>query len=125
MRKKYDLPFILAISKISGIGVFTTNHLKKGDNVNFPGRNRLIDKRQFLRLPKKQRDWISNHCIPNDSGYRNVPVDGISTEFFLNNSSTPNMGLKGEDWITLRSIKAGEEMTINYNDCGIDCGPLK
>ncbi len=56
---------------------------------------------------------------PEVDGYYYVPsysINEIGIGYYLNHSSNPNMGEKngGEDFMALRDIEIGEELTVDY-----------
>jgi SET domain-containing protein len=69
--------------------------------------------------PEEAKRIVRDFCALQDGIYF-VPdygIDAIDKSYFLNHSDTPNMtALKdGEAFIAARDIKAGEELTANYN----------
>ena len=43
-------------------------------------------------------------------------VQFLDVSLFINHSSTPNVGTTdGETFVTLKTIKAGEELLVDYN----------
>jgi len=104
MREYKPLPSSLTVkeSPIEGLGVFATKDIRKGMNLGVT--HRIIDPGLF---PK--------------AGYLTVNFGG-----FYNHADLPNCfereirtkqrGLVGFELITVRGIKEGEEITVNYRE---------
>jgi len=109
-------------SKIEGVGVFAVREIPKGKNP-FLGTKKqawrrfqiselknlgkeilpLID--SFFVIHKNGSVWISESCL-----------SGMDISYYLNNSKKPNIKTidDGENFVTLRKIKKGEELTVAY-----------
>ena len=103
-------------TKNKGRGVFTRDAIKK---------NTVIEIAPVLVLPQNERAWIDNSVLYNY--YFLWGDDDLLTGICLgygsiyNHSYKPNMMYEADyaaekiTFITLRNIKAGEELTMNYN----------
>lgn len=115
----------IASSKISGIGVLATREIPKGKNP-FLG----IQKKQWVKLQTHELKNIDKNIfsmiddffvIEKDQSVY-IPKDGLNgmdISFFLNNSKKPNLKIKYDkesvtQFVTLRKIKKGEELTVSY-----------
>jgi len=113
-------------SKIEGVGVFAVREIPKG-NDPFLG----IKQKQWIKfmtddlkgIDKSIFNMIDNFFVieKDDSVY--IPKDGlngIDVSFFVNNSKKPNLKIMGNgkesatQFIALRKIKKGEELTVSY-----------
>ena len=92
---------ILKPSKTHGVGVFTTEGIKK--NMQPP----LFEKNDWKRK-KRCVGYQRRYCT---SKWAPMNYHRMSIGWYLNHSNTPNISseMKG-----LRYIKAGEELTIDY-----------
>ena len=108
-------------SRRGGVGVFAIRNIATGAPI-FPDDNGKIvwvNKRKLDGLPPPVRHLYDDFCIIQDGGR----VYGCPTSFnrltvswFLNSSSRPNVGCdKHYRFFALRDIKAGEELTVDYN----------
>lgn len=109
-------------SKIHGVGVIAIRNISKGVNP-FPGVHRVkwhgLEKRELAHLPPKivkllygffaiqgKKLWIP------ESG-----LTGMDMSFYMNTSKKPNVRIlgDGDKFRTMRKIKAGEELTVDYD----------
>ena len=112
----------LGASHVHGVGVFAIRRIPKGIN---PLISRIRYKEvQFSReeikhLPRSVKKLLDIFCYFKD-GVMHVPEIGLNAmdmALYLNHSMTPNVRyLKGGAFETLRSIRSGEEITMNYDD---------
>lgn len=106
-------------SPIHGVGLFALRDIPKGTD---PFVNSLSDK--YIELTMEEMDSLN-------PGVRKLVHDMSSLEdnkyyvhaygfniihplFFINHSKKPNMVTKGLRFITTRTIKEGEELTVDY-----------
>lgn len=130
MRKKAFLNALrdvytrLGVTK-HGVGVIAIRAIPKGTDV-FKNSDPCGD---VLKIPKEDLDrfdapdeakkMVRDFCALQDGVYF-VPdygIDAITKFYYLNHSKKPNMFTpdKGETFITARDIKAGEELTADYD----------
>jgi SET domain-containing protein len=108
-------------SRRGGVGVFAIRNIAKGTQI-FSGDNDKIvwvNKRNFKRLPPEVRRLYDDFCIIKHSGRTyGCPTNfnRLTPSWYLNSSSKPNVGCdKHYRFFALRDIKAGEELTVDYN----------
>ena len=116
---------MLKPSAIAGIGVFSIRDIPKGCREMFskpsPDDKWIpIDRNEVNSLSKQARDLIENYCLYDDAHYF-VPAEGfkkIDLSLFLNHSDQPNIISidHGEFFETLREIRLGEELLIDYGE---------
>ena len=99
-------------SAIHGLGVFAAEFIRKGTKVwrFVEGFDRLYSPREFAKLPKAARQFISFY------GYR---VDGeilltIDHDRHINHSERANTRWKTDHIVASRDIPKGAEITNNY-----------
>jgi len=111
----------LGVSPVHGIGVFAMRAIPKGVN---PLRSRLkVDDikythKEIKALPRGVRKEIKMFRYYDDD-YVHVPTIGLNSmnmAVYLNHSKTPNVVFKKNgQLITLRAIKDGEELMMDYD----------
>lgn len=116
---------MLRPSPIEGIGVFAIRDIPNGckDMFSKPDPNDkwiLISKKEVDALPEHSQRLIINYCLFDKDDYY-VPDYGfkkIDVCLFLNHSKDANVRSinEGEYFETLRLIKSGEELLINYGE---------
>lgn len=114
---------MLKPSPVAGIGVFAVQDIPKGcrDMFSKPDKNDrwiAITKKEVESLPPHARLLVENYCLYDEENYF-VPDYGfkkIDISLFLNHSDTPNIFSiqEGDYFETIRDIKAGEELFIDY-----------
>src|SRR5215471_2165886 len=112
-------------SPIEGVGVFALRDIPKGcrDMFSKPSPDEkwiTISRDEVSALPTHAQWFIANYCLFDEKNYF-VPADGfkkIDLSLFLNYSDTANVLPinEGECFETLRDIKAGEELVIDYGE---------
>ncbi|MFA5109341.1 MAG: SET domain-containing protein [Patescibacteria group bacterium] len=109
----------LAPSKINGIGVFAIKDIPKGKDV-FVGDNSKIvwiDKKDIRKQSPEIQKMYNDFCIVKGDKY-GCPdnFNNLTVGWYLNNSQKPNVRCnKNYDFITLRLIKKGEELAVDYS----------
>jgi SET domain-containing protein len=107
-----------------GVGVIAIRKIPKGTD---PFKGVLEFKFRKVRVEKVLgnpnltdgvKKLVRDMC-PEEDGYYYVPsysINEIGIGYYLNHSSTPNMGevKGGEDFVALRDIEIGEELTVDY-----------
>lgn len=111
-----EFSFILKPSD-HGIGVFAVYDIQKGTHLRLFGDKETTDLRSIVRPKNSVPELFQQFCMdrgdklicPEDFGHMHVG-------WYLNHSKEPNT-FRDDDfkWYALRDIKAGEEITIDYN----------
>lgn len=114
---------MLRPSPIQGIGVFAITDIKMGQRNLFSNDKSewiKISKDEIKKLPAHSQALIENYCLYDEAHYF-VPEYGfkmVDLVIFLNHADIPNIISinDGEDFETLRDIKMGEELFIDYGE---------
>ncbi len=111
-------------SRIEGIGVFAVRDIPKGVNI-FKAMRKIkfiaIDKRLIFentKIDKEIKKMVDDfYVIKKNKIYSpKFSLNEIDMSFFVNHSVKPNLiDKKGEKFFTLRDIKKGEELTVDYS----------
>ena len=101
-------------SAIHGLGVFAAERIPKGTKIwrFVEGFDRCYTPKQFAKLPKAARDFLSNYA------YR---VDGeilftVDNDHHMNHADEPNTYLHNGYAIARCNIRKGVEITNNYRE---------
>ena len=112
-------------SPIHGVGVFAIRPIPKGIN---PMQE--LRKFEFEQVPAEELNDLSptlkqlvvDMCPENECEYDVPPfsLNEIGISYYLNHSANPNMRCDEEsgDFETLREIREGEELTVDYGTYG-------
>lgn len=116
---------MLKPSPIEGVGVFAITDIPKGCRQMFGQPDAAdewitIPKKEIETLPGHAQFLVGNYCLYDDNNYF-VPAHGfkkMDVSLFLNHSDTPNIiSINDGDYFeTIRDIKEGEELLINYGE---------
>ncbi len=116
---------MLKPSPIEGIGVFAIKDIPKGcrDMFSKPDTNDkwiTVPKTEVEALPPHAQFIIGNYCLYDDENYF-IPDHGfkkIDVSLFLNHADISNIiSINDGDYFeTVRDIKAGEELVIDYGE---------
>lgn len=112
-RPKSRVTFEVQETESTGLGVFTPRGFGRGERVFvLRGKVRRID----------SRDTTDASENPNWFGIgKDVWIDPDAPFMFLNHSCEPNLGVRGErDFVALRDIAPGEELTVDYSITEVD-----
>lgn len=107
----------IAKSDIEGVGVFTAEDLTKGQIISKfePEFDRLVPTEDYLNAPPHLKALLDRYAFPHP-GKPELIVYEVDNSRFMNHSETPNTDYS--DFAAgraLRDIRAGEELTCNYN----------
>ena len=110
-----EFSFILKSTK-HGIGVFAAHDIKKDIYLRLFGNELLSGDVPALRKKEDVPEIFRQYCIDRPKGII-CPGDFGRMEigWYLNHSKTPNAYHRNYKYYSLRHIKAGEEITIDYN----------
>ena len=111
----------LKSSKLHGIGVFAIRDIPEGTEPFREFYNEetfILTEKDIAELPKAVRNLITDFVVPTINGVYQIPTSGLQSlnvSWYINHSETPNM-LSRDGWLfrAKRSIKAGEELTVDY-----------
>jgi SET domain-containing protein len=120
---KHDTWVMMKPSPIHGNGVFALREIPKGQRGIFSkniGEWLKVERSEVEALPQHSIDLVENFCLYDEEFYY-IPDYGFKVMDivnFLNHSDKPNIISinDGEDFETLRTIHAGEELFINYGE---------
>ncbi|MFZ2738611.1 MAG: SET domain-containing protein-lysine N-methyltransferase [Burkholderiaceae bacterium] len=111
----------LGVSPVHGIGVFAIRAIAKGLN---PMKSRLkfeevrFSPGEIKTLPRSVRKEIEIFCYYDDDAVLipSIGLNSMNMAVYLNHSKTPNVQYqKNGQLITLRAIKSGEELMMDYD----------
>jgi hypothetical protein len=105
-----------------GVGVFAVEGFRKGQKVAEGVRGEdfkyVIPWKQFSRFQKNIQRKILDFCIGIPKGFippNDMNFDALTAEWYFNHSCNGNLGFdKKGDFIALRHIKKGEELSYDY-----------
>ncbi len=119
----YEMQIALQPSGIHGIGVFAIADIPKGYKTLF-SRNTggwiQVSFEEAEQLPAHAKDFIETYYLYDDKNYF-IPDHGckvMDMANYLNHSNTPNIVSvnDGDYFETLRDIKKGEELLVDYGE---------
>lgn len=109
-----EYSFTLQPSSIGGIGVFASHDIPEGTKIF--RENHSHRKLKIKDIPEPFRKYCiflsDEECICPER------FDRMEIGWYLNHSEKPNISYKNDmkRFITIRDIKAGEEMLMDYNE---------
>lgn len=116
---------MLKPSPIGGIGVFALRDIPAGcrDMFSKPddtGEWITVSKNEIETLPAHAQFLVGNYCLYDEDNYF-IPAQGfkkMDLALFLNHADEPNIISvnDGDYFETLRDIKEGEELVIDYGE---------
>jgi hypothetical protein len=94
----------------AGVGVFTTASIRKNSRTGLPLNDYKIVRAGTVH------GRLRKYCLAMWDGTLQCPKDPhkLAICWFLNHSEKPTVDCK--TWRAARHIRAGEELTINYDD---------
>jgi len=110
-------------SPVHGIGVFALRDIPRGCKTLFSrnvGEWIRVPISDIDQLPDQTRNMVETYCLYDETHYY-LPDYGFKVMDlvnYLNHSSTPNVISvnDGEYFESLREIKEGEELLVNYGE---------
>jgi SET domain-containing protein len=119
MNQTNEFSFILKPAKNPehGVGVFTLHNIDEGILIAafLPTHSSRHMKKEDIP------ESLLGYCVGKEDGTYACPNDFSCMEigWYLNHSKNPNIAGNAIDgFYSLRSINAGEELLLNYNDLG-------
>jgi len=103
---------IIKSTKNKGRGLFALRYFKKGELIFSYKKGKVVTKKGLSKLTK----WESDHLDELDRNRFEVMEKPAC---FVNHSCDPNTISKGRSYFTLKPIKKGEEITVDYRSKGI------
>jgi uncharacterized protein len=107
-----------------GRGLFARKTIRKGEIVSVRGGH-ILRRQMARRRPRARNYW--GYPIAED--FVLAPLtkrEADSVMMFLNHSCEPNVGIRGQIlFVAMRSIRAGEELTIDYAMFGADAKRMR
>lgn len=116
----------IGVSKIHGVGVIAVRDIPKGIDPMKETRTiefETVPATEILdnpEIPEGLKKLVVDMC-PENEGVFDVPpcsLNEIGVSFYLNHSNEPNMEERDGYFFTLREIKEGEELTVDYGTYG-------
>jgi SET domain-containing protein len=109
-------------SKIEGVGVYAIRDIPKGKNPFLGVKKQKWHKfhiSELKGLGKEILPLIDSFFVIHNNGVVEISdacLNGMDISYFLNNSKKPNIKTidDGENFIALKKIKRGEELTVSY-----------
>lgn len=123
-----DIYCRLKPSTVAGVGVFAIKDIPKDINPFKSPIGCIKDKIYYVTqddIEDTEVKKLVDDFYHGQNGIHGVPLRGLNSNdvsFYLNCSKTPNVGFTVDyncsliEFKTLRPIKKGEELFINYND---------
>ncbi len=105
-------------SAIEGVGVFSVAPIAKGTVIwrLEPSFDRLIPRDQYESAPAYLKSLLDRYAYPSPDNPEFIVYE-VDNGRFMNHSETPNTDFSDTGGaVAVRDIKAGEELTCNYND---------
>lgn len=96
-------------SEISGKGLFALENFAKGDKIYSYKKGRIVKANDIQKLTKEENEHLDK--IGKDK-YEIISAPGC----YINHSCEPNVIEKDRTGFAKRDIKAGEELTIDYDE---------
>ena len=128
---KEDVYCRIKPSKKHGVGVFAIKDIPKDINpFKLTGdqciKSKVINvsEEEVKSFPSEVKKMV-NDFYHNEDGVYGIPYKGLNANdisFYMNMSTKPNVGFESDNkcsmiiFKTLRKIKKGEELIINYDD---------
>jgi SET domain-containing protein len=99
-----------------GVGVFAAHDIKLGTYLRFFGSQTDPNEVSIVRKKEDVPEFFRQYCVSRgDILYCPKDFGCMEIGWHVNHSKTPNAYHREYNYYALRDIKAGEEITIDYN----------
>ena len=113
--KTTEFSFILKSAE-HGVGVFAAHDIKEGTYLRFFGDETEMAGVSVIRNKNDVPEFFRQYCLDRgDTLFCPKDFGRMEVGWYLNHSKTPNAYHKDYDYYASQDIKAGEEITIDYN----------
>ena len=120
--KSLDDVYCRLMPSEQGVGLFAIRDIPKGVDATkgcFSGEYIGIKPEELEGQPAEIIKYVKDFCAFQDGEYwmNEKGMNAIDPSFFMNNSREPNIATidEGENFVTIREIKKGEEITSAYD----------
>ncbi len=110
-----EFSFLLKPSTIAGVGVFAVHDIAKGAYLRFNPRG---GETRVVKLKEIPEEFLSHvDVISKEEGRAPLDFGHMWLAWYVNHSKTPNaiFNFGEKNFYALSDIKAGEEITTDYN----------
>lgn len=108
----------LGVSKIHGIGVFTTCRLPAETEIHVPMPVALPTDEKYMQLvPRDVRDTLAGWYDGNRNVLPRLGTCHVGLRCYLNHRQIPNATLDGDKLTITETVRKGAEVTIDYRTC--------
>ena len=110
----------IQLSLIHGVGVFAIKDIPKGIFIFGEEDEKFVKvlKSDIFDLDYEVKRLYKDFCVL-ENGYYYCPIsfNRMDSSWYLNHSENPNVDCKKDGYLfySLRDIKKGEELTVNYD----------
>jgi SET domain-containing protein len=114
MNKTDEFSFRLKTSNIGGIGVFALHDIEPGTWLALKPRGVTVGvERKEKEIPKE----LLMYCIAKEDNVWQCPPEfnHMHLIWYLNHSDHPNAEKRDDGYYSIKDIKAGQEILIDYN----------
>ena len=105
-------------SKLHGVGVFAIREIPRETNLfpDDPGGLRELDPGFLENEDPEIRQLYDDFCVLSDGKwYGPATFNNLTVGWYINHSANPNVTCDSDfNFITLRCIQKGEELTVDY-----------
>ena len=110
---------ILVSKRFGGVGLFTTRSIKRGDIIakwQDLNENKFFSWDVFNKFDSVTKNMMLHFCAQTEKGiYAADNINLISLPWHMNHCCNGNVGFNMEgDFISIKRIKAGEELCYDY-----------
>lgn len=112
------VPTYIAASAVEGVGVFAAASVEKGALIwkYDPSFDRLVPANWLENAAAPMQEFLRKYAYPSPDDASQLVIE-IDNGRFMNHEDAPNTDFrKIVEGYALRDIKAGEELTCNYNE---------